>query len=123
MQERKRVTKKLLISNYKNIKDKVIYKKSWEGNEALRDKLERVTLAYKQASLNLKKECGDENLIHNTIATMNGNIHKLKGVNSADDSILVARKFTSMLNYSTILIEKYNICAYLVHKTKDDLLK
>lgn len=119
----KRVTKKLFIAHYKRANDKIIYKKSWDGVPQLKDKLVRLTLAYKEASLKLKAECGEDDIIHNTIATMNGNIESLRGVESINSSVLVGVKLTTLTNFSSILINKYNICAYLVHRTKDELLK
>ncbi|KAM9979081.1 hypothetical protein ACTFIZ_000406 [Dictyostelium cf. discoideum] len=64
-------------------------------------------LTYKDDSLKLKSEFVSDNSMHNHVATINGSINPLKGVDSIDLSAQVGIRLTLLTNFSWILIDKY----------------
>ncbi|KAM9972047.1 hypothetical protein ACTFIW_012037 [Dictyostelium discoideum] len=99
-----------------------VLKKTWTGNEYIELILIKLTNEYLDASNGLLEECGGEELIHNTIAAVNGNTHKIKE-NRVDASILVSQKLVKLVNFSSKLIRKYNMSPTLVDDTKNKILR
>ncbi|KAM9997540.1 hypothetical protein ACTFIZ_011040 [Dictyostelium cf. discoideum] len=98
------------------------YIKTWTGNEHLELILIKLTKEYLNASNGLLDQCGGEELIHNTLAAINGNTHKIKE-NRVDESILVSQKIVKLVNFSSGLIYKYNMSPTLVNDTKNIILR
>ncbi|KAK5578207.1 hypothetical protein RB653_003160 [Dictyostelium firmibasis] len=98
------------------------YIEKWEGYEHVKKKLIKATIKYKCLSNSLKSICGGEELIHNTLAAMNGNTYKIKN-DVLEPSITVAYSLKRLNHLSAHITRKYNISPFLVEQTKDELLK
>ncbi|EAL70028.1 hypothetical protein DDB_G0274271 [Dictyostelium discoideum AX4] len=96
------------------------YIENWEGYEHVKRKLIKLRMKYKCSSNSLKRICGGEELIHNTLSAMNGNTYKIKHV-VIDPSTPVVYNLKRHNHLSAYITRKYNFSPFLVEKTKDDL--
>ncbi|KAK5581493.1 hypothetical protein RB653_001526 [Dictyostelium firmibasis] len=113
-------TRKVIKTSIENHKPKYI--NTWVGNEHLERLLIKLTKEYLSTSNSLLDECGGEELIHNTIAAMNENTHKIKE-NRVDASVLVSQKLVKLVNFSSKLIYKHNMSPTLVNDTKNKYIR
>ncbi|KAM9957793.1 hypothetical protein ACTFIW_012764 [Dictyostelium discoideum] len=110
------------IKNLRNTnKTNTAATRSWEGYEHIKKILVKASLKYKCSSIALKNICGGEELIHNTLAAMNGNTYKIKS-DVLEPSIKVAHNLKRLNHLSAHITRKYNISPILIEQTKDDLL-